>query len=240
MSQPLKRIGHKGADLIEPGNTTASFDAALAHRVDMIELDVLTERGGDRLILAHDYEDASRRMPITLEQGLVHLAQERFANIELIVDLKARGYELAVLEALRQHGFERRGLISSMHTESLERLRAEDDGLRLGWSIPRARRDYLRSPFYVLPALAALQIMRFTFPRRARAALTSRLCDALVANWRIVTPRLIAAVEEEGGELYVWTVDDASRIRRLEAMGVTGVITNDPRLFVQQSGATAV
>jgi glycerophosphoryl diester phosphodiesterase len=38
-------------------------------------------------------------------------------------------------------------------------------------------------------------------------------------------------VAESGGELYVWTVDDAARIRRLEALGVTGVITNDPRLF---------
>ena len=37
----LRRIGHKGADLIVPGNTPASFDAALAHGVDMIEFDVL-------------------------------------------------------------------------------------------------------------------------------------------------------------------------------------------------------
>ena len=34
-----------------------------------------------------------------------------------------------------------------------------------------------------------------------------------------------------GGQLYVWTVDDAEQIRRLEAMGVDAVITNDPRLF---------
>jgi hypothetical protein len=40
----MRRVGHKGADLIEPGNTLASFDAALAHGVDMIELDVLPER----------------------------------------------------------------------------------------------------------------------------------------------------------------------------------------------------
>ena len=53
----LRRIGHKGADLIVPGNTPASFDAALAAGVDMIEFDVLPERRDDpdsRLVLAHD------------------------------------------------------------------------------------------------------------------------------------------------------------------------------------------
>jgi glycerophosphoryl diester phosphodiesterase len=29
----------------------------------------------------------------------------------------------------------------------------------------------------------------------------------------------------------VWTVDSARRIAALEALGVDGVITNDPRLF---------
>ena len=38
-------------------------------------------------------------------------------------------------------------------------------------------------------------------------------------------------VRDAGGELYVWTVDELPRIRELAALGVTGVITNDPRLF---------
>ena len=56
-------------------------------------------------------------------------------------------------------------------------------------------------------------------------------CDALMCHWRLVSPRLVKAVREAGGELYVWTVDDGRRIGRLEKLGVTGVITNDPRLF---------
>ena len=62
-------------------------------------------------------------------------------------------------------------------------------------------------------------------------------CDALMAHWRLVTPRLVRAVREAGGELYVWTVDEAPRIGRLERLGVTGVITNDPRLFGQLPSA---
>jgi glycerophosphoryl diester phosphodiesterase len=52
-----------------------------------------------------------------------------------------------------------------------------------------------------------------------------------MAHWRLVSPTLVRTVAAGGGELYVWTVDDAARIRALEGMGVTGVITNDPRLF---------
>jgi glycerophosphoryl diester phosphodiesterase len=199
--------------------------------VDMIELDVLADRDSGELVVAHDYEDAERRTLITFEEGLAHLASEPFANVDLIVDLKAPGFEPRALEALRRHGLERRSIISSMYTQSLQRVRAADDSQRVGWSIPRASRDYLHSPLLVLPALIALRVMRLTFPARVRDALSSRLCDAVVANWRIVTPRLIAAVEEGGGEIYVWSVDDVSRIQSLEAMGVTGVITNDPRLF---------
>ena len=73
----LRRVGHKGAAHIAPGNTTASFDAALAAAVDMIEFDVLPEdpedRERSRLILAHDYDHVEADS-LTLENGLAHLA----------------------------------------------------------------------------------------------------------------------------------------------------------------------
>jgi glycerophosphoryl diester phosphodiesterase len=68
-------------------------------------------------------------------------------------------------------------------------------------------------------------------PGRAARELRAGRIDALMAHWALVTPRLARAVREAGGELYVWTVDDARRIAALERLGVTGVITNDPRLF---------
>jgi glycerophosphoryl diester phosphodiesterase len=79
--------------------------------------------------------------------------------------------------------------------------------------------------------LVIAQIWRATLPRRAAAALRSGLCDAVMAHWRLVTPALVRMVAEAGGELYVWTVDDLPLIRHLDELGVTGVITNDPRLF---------
>jgi glycerophosphoryl diester phosphodiesterase len=228
-----RRVGHKGAAHIEPGNTLASFDAALRHGVDMIELDVLSEHpdGSGRLLVAHDHADARARAPLTFEQALEHLASPRFDGLELDVDVKLPGYELRVLDALREHELVQRTLISGMFPSGLARIRAAESALRLGWSVPRVRRDYTTDMLTAIPALAMLTGYRATLPRRARTALQEGRFDAIMAHWRVVTRALVRAVAEGGGELYVWTVDDARMIERLSAMGVDGIITNDPRLF---------
>jgi glycerophosphoryl diester phosphodiesterase len=228
----LRRVGHKGADHITPGNTAASFDAALAAGVDMIEFDVLPEdlhRPADsRLLLAHDYtHDLAHAL--TLDEGLAHLAG---LDVELDVDLKLPGYEARVVEALRVHGLVERALISTTFMRSLVAVRELEPRLRLGWSIPRARRDYTASWHTKLLAYAAIGRIRRRLPDVARSHLAAGRCDAIMAHWRLVSPRLVETITDAGGELYVWTVDDAKRIRRLEDLGVTGVITNDPRLFV--------
>ncbi len=229
----LRRVGHKGADLIAPGNTAASFDAALAAGVDMIEFDVLSERpdGSGPLRLAHDYDVLRAGGRLELEQGLAHLAGAPFASVELDLDLKLPGYELRVLDALRQAGLVARTLVSSMYPHSLAVLREAEPALRLGWSVPRLRRDYTTDVLTAIPALALLSGYRAWLPRRARRALCDGRYDAIMAHRRLVTGALVAAVHAGGGELYVWTVDDAQQIRRLGAMGVDGVISNDPRLF---------
>ncbi len=230
----LRRVGHKGADHIAPGNTAASFDAALEHGVDMIEFDVLPEdmddREGSRLLLSHDY-DHDLSTALTLEEGLAHLASSPFTHVELDVDLKLPGYEARVVEALRRFGLVERALISSTFMRSLVAVRELEGGLRLGWSVPRARRDYTASRLWMLPAYAAVARIRRRLPPIAAGHLRAGRCDAVMAHWRLVSPALVRAVGDAGGELYVWTVDDAARIRALEALGVTGVITNDPRLF---------
>ena len=229
----LKRIGHKGADLIAPGNTLASFDAALAAGVDMVEFDVLSEHrdGSGRLVLAHDYDAAAHGAPVTLEEGLAHFAQDAWEGIELDVDLKTTGYELRVIDALREYGLAERALISTMEEESLPLVRAHAPEIRLGWSVPKLRRNYLANPFTRLPAWIGVEYLRRRLPAQVGSAIRDGRVDAIMSHWALVTPRLVRTIEQAGGELYVWTVDDRSRIAKLDALGVTGIITNDPRLF---------
>jgi glycerophosphoryl diester phosphodiesterase len=227
----LIRVGHKGADHVAPGNTLESFEAALEHGVDMIEFDVLRTRDG-RLVLAHDYEDAETRECVTLEDGLAHFAGEAYTGVELDVDMKLPGYEREVAEGLARHGLVERSLVSTMYPESLDVLRELEPGVRRGWSVPRVRRNYLRAPLYVrLPVYAVALYMRARLPGQAAARLRAGGCEAIMVHQILVSGRLVRAVHAAGGQVYVWTVDDAPKIRTLEALGVDGVITNDPRLF---------
>jgi glycerophosphoryl diester phosphodiesterase len=231
-SRPL-RVGHKGAAHLVQGNTLESFDAALALGVDMIELDVLSFRpdGSGELFVAHDYQDLRSRAPLTLARALEHLAGPAFASVEIDLDVKIPGYELRVVDALRDAGLTERTLVSGMYPSALARVRTAEPALRLGWSVPRVRRDYTNDLLMAVPALAAVSGYRALLPRRARAALESGAVDAIMAHWRVVSDALAHAVHDVGGELYVWTVDDAARIAKLTRLGVDGVITNDPRLF---------
>jgi glycerophosphoryl diester phosphodiesterase len=225
----LKRVGHKGADHVAPGNTRESFEAALEHDVDMIEFDILRLRDGS-LVLAHDFEDAAKRTPLTLDEGLDLFAGEAYSGVELDVDLKLPGYERQVVDGLRARGLSERSLISTQYLESIDKLRELDPETRRGWSVPKARRDYTKS-IWAVPAFGALQVFKRVIPSRAATAIRSGRVHALMTHYYLLSQRLVDSVTDAGGEIYVWTVDDAAQIAKYEAMGVTGVISNDPRLF---------
>jgi glycerophosphoryl diester phosphodiesterase len=118
-----------------------------------------------------------------------------------------------------------------MEVRSLRAIRALDPSVRVGLSVPKLRKDPRERRYAKYPAYAALGAWRELLPFRAARAIRAGAYDALMSHHAIVTPRLVRAVQGAGGELYVWTVDDAGRIAALEALGVDGVITNDPRLF---------
>ena len=131
---------------------------------------------------------------LTLEEGLAHFAQDAWAGVELDVDLKAPGYELRVLEALRDHGLLDRVLVSTMERDSLRILRAHAPEVRLGWSVPKMRRNSARQPGHARAGARGAQVARQALPGQAAQALRSGEVDALMSHWAFVTPRLARAV----------------------------------------------
>ena len=105
----LRLVGHKGADLIAPGNTLESFAAAVEAGVDTIELDVLwlpdshlpvEERAP--LVVAHDWADAERRTPLALTEALDAFLAPPLDRVEIDLDIKLPGREEEIVAALRE------------------------------------------------------------------------------------------------------------------------------------------
>jgi glycerophosphoryl diester phosphodiesterase len=229
-----RRVGH---GIVKAGADLDQLQGRLAGAGwDMVELDVLAV--GDELVVAHDPTDLEHPRPIRFADALRALRDLLPADVELDVDVKGTGYELAVLDTLRSLELVDRTLVSTMEASSLRVLRAAAPDLRLGLSVPKARRDYLAHPLTRPLAYMMLAYLRQVLPRQAAGALSSGLADAIMAHWGVVTPALVAAVRAGGGDLYVWTVDDPERLKTLDALGVTAVITNDQTVF-QRAGLGA-
>jgi glycerophosphoryl diester phosphodiesterase len=227
------RIGHKGADLIVPGNTAGSFDAALEAGVDLIEFDVLSENpdGSGALLIAHDAPSARAAGVLSFEEGLEHLTQSKFDGLRFNIDMKGRGYEERVVDALRHRSLESRVLISTMEVESLPRVRAANPEIKLGLSVPKVKRNYAEHIATRPIAVGALMVLRRKVPRLVARAMRAGGIDACMSHQSLVTSYFVDQVRAAGGELYVWTVDSATEIARFTAMGVDGIASNDPRLF---------
>jgi glycerophosphoryl diester phosphodiesterase len=221
------RVGHS---IVKAGTRLDELPALLSQsRWDMVELDVLA--GGDGLVVAHDSHDLSHPQPIAFADALAALRDGLPEQTRFDVDIKATGYERQVVEAIRGAGLTARTLVPTMELSSLKVIRTIAPELALGLSVPKARRDYLASPLTRPGAYARLAYLRLVLPGQTERILRARYADAIMAHWGVITPRLVRAVRGHGAELYAWTVDDPNRLRALERLGVTGVITNDPDLF---------
>jgi glycerophosphoryl diester phosphodiesterase len=222
--RPL-RIGHRGAAALAPENTLESSALAVELGCDLVEFDVHAVDGS--LVLAHDRPRAAGGLA-SLDDVLSFLASTR-AGVHL--DLKARGAERAVADALRRHDLVERTLVSSFRRTTLRALHAVEPAVRLGRTYPQDRTGLTKRPFFHPPARAIVRGLRRALPRLIGALLAGSQATAAVLYWEVVSEAVVSRCRALGVPVLVWTVDDPGQLPRLDALGVDGVITNDPRIF---------
>lgn len=245
----MLRIGHKGADAIAPGNTLASFAAAVDAGVDAIEFDVLRPRGdfdqpedwrradagpgraSGPLLVAHDWGDAGRREPLTLGQALDALLQPPLDHLRFDLDLKVAGREDEIVAAIAERGLLDRAMVSTMEVGSVAWLRDHAPELDRGWTLPKVSRDWAASTLLRPVFLAGAASLRARLPRQVARRAPELGAWAVWIYHPLITQRLIDSAHGAGVQVIAWTVDDAARIAELAALGVDGICTNDPRLL---------
>ena len=208
----MLRVGHRGAAALAQENTLASFRLAVELGVDMVELDVLPG-----LVLGHDLAGD------TLEDAL-RLFAEELTRTRLLVDLKRPGYEDEVVGALHRHGLSERALVSSVDAASLLRIESIPTSL----SYPDDTRGLSTRPWLAPAVRCGIAVLRAALPRRIAGMCAAARVSAVTLHHGVVSPALLRCCPVP---VYVWTVDDPVLARRLEALGVAAIITNDPRIF---------
>lgn len=224
---PVLRIGHRGAKALAPENTLASFGAALAAGVDLVEFDALARSDGT-LVVAHDDDHLQPATP-TLEDALAFFAGA--PGVGLHLDLKSPGREEALVDAVRRHGLLDRTLVTCPLLRPLVALRALEPSLRVGVGYPYDRFRLSSRRALAPAALAAVGAMRLALPFRIAPLL--RRVDACVASlhYLVVTRRAVARCHAEGAAVFAWTVNERRVVRALVRAGVDGVITDDPAVL---------
>jgi glycerophosphoryl diester phosphodiesterase len=236
----LRLVGHKGADLIAPGNTVESFHAAAEAGVDTIEMDVLWLPDSHLpleqrhpLVVAHDWEDAERRTPLKLTEALDAFLEPPLDEIEIDLDVKLPGREEELVAALRERDLVGRAMISTMEMHTLRRILELEPELRRGWTYPKVTKDWTKKRWARGPMLGAMVAMRQRLPGLAAQKLPQFGVAAMWVYHPLITPRLARICDLAQVELIAWTVDELPQMQKLVAAGVDGICSNDPRLFAE-------
>ena len=225
---PLLRIGHRGAAALAPANTIEAVEAAVVHGVDFVELDVFSGPQ-DKLVLGHSRRELAED-PVAFEDVLAFLA-ERAPKTGVLTDLKFAGAERAFVETLRAHGFVERALACTSQVGTLQNLRRLEPELARSRTYPRGR-VYLGGHRTFVHVSGPVQwALRAALPYRARRLVEEVGASAMTLNHRAVTRATIERCHELGVAVFAWTVNDPEVARHLEAVGVDGVITDDPRVL---------
>jgi glycerophosphoryl diester phosphodiesterase len=217
----LLLLGHRGARLYAPENTIPAFDLALKHGVDGFEFDVRCTRSKESIV-CHDRKFNRMAVrtrtleqihakcsidgkPPCLEDVLELYSRKAFLNIEV----KVRGMELVVLEAVKRFPPKRGYFISSFLPSVVRKLHALDSSLVLG---------AISKSYWHLRRWKALPV------------------SYVVPHFGLLTPKLVQELHNAGKTVITWTVNDPSRMLEAAAMGVDGVISDDTKLLVKTLG----
>ncbi len=223
------RVGHKGAGALAPENTIESLAAAISYGVDMIEFDVVDSPDGD-LMLAHS-RDEIRHGAVRLEDALAFLAAEAPSSTQLDLDLKSQGFERPIVETLARHGLADRTIACSFFPQSLRTLRRLEPRLRTGLSYPWDRRGVSSKRALKPIAVAGAATLKRALPYRIGRMISSAGAGAAMIHFSVLSRATVEQCHRRGVAVYVWTVDDERLLAEVVALGVDGVISNDPRIF---------
>jgi glycerophosphoryl diester phosphodiesterase len=212
-------IGHRGAAAVAPENTLAALQAAVDAGADLVEFDVAPD-----LTLAHSPSEVPAEQ-VSLDTALAFLREHR---VGVHLDVKLPGYESAIVDAIRRHGMEDRGVVSTAFAVTSRRLSRLAPGLPRAIGYPRDRYgvSQLRWPQVLTRAGAAA--LRHAMPVRIPLLLRIARADVLSLHQTLCSRAAVRAAHARGAPVLGWTANDPATVCRLADAGVDAIVSDDP------------
>jgi glycerophosphoryl diester phosphodiesterase len=238
-------IAHRGGARLQPENTAAAFDHAVAIGVDAIELDVRLSRDAEPVVI-HDAtldRTTDRRGPVSA-RSVAELARvDAGFQFGAEAGYPARGQGLGILtlgEVLDR--YRRLPLVIEIKGESRELaertvavIRAVDasDRVVIGGFNPVTMAAARRAGPELVTSAATPEVRWALY--RSYVGLSPRPTGYRLFQVpetrglrRVVSPRFVRAAARAGVPVQVWTVNEADAMRRLIAWGVRAIISDRP------------
>ena len=227
-TDPPKRprvIAHRGASRAAQENSLEAFRLARTLGAQMVELDV-RRSADDALVIHHDPFVADNRLIRTTPRGelpayvptldqAMAACEGMLVNIEIKNDESESDFDpsewvaeqvVAFLERSRQ---QHRVVISSFRIESVDKVRELNPEIATAWLV-----------------------VGVADPEATVAKLLEHGHRILHPHWRACTPALFAVTAKADVRVNCWTCDDPLKMRELTLLGIDGICTNVPNVFV--------
>lgn len=210
MRRPLL-LGHRGARALKsiPENTVASFDRCLADGCDGFEFDVRLTADG-KAVVCHDPKFEGNEIAKSHAREFPRLAALESLLVRyqdsafLDIELKVPGLERITANLLKKHPPRRGVVVSSFLAPVLHSFREADSDILLG----------------------------LICETKAQLAECQELpIEYVIVHHTLATQNLIREIRASPRKVFVWTVNAAREMRRLEDLGIDGIISDDTSLL---------
>lgn len=227
----VKVIAHRGASgLVDVENTLESFEKAIEIKADMVEFDIRKTKD-NVLIVYHDknfndspvswltYSEMEEKANsdgyhIPMLHEVLELCHGR---IFMDIEVKEPGYEYRLVKAFNKYLDYDEYSVKSFEDIVPYRIKELDPNITTGLLLGYDKADFKRRYNEIFPL------------RRLRAC----KADFVSPYYLLLRCSFVKRMKHYGYPVYVWTVNDKKRIKKLLKSDITGIISDRPDIALE-------